>query len=98
MRFEIDTDALGRDIGELRIQLQSLKKELADLNTGMEALNSTWEGAAKEAYLLQYHSDQQNMEQLCKTLESFIKTLDYAKSQYMNSNNQARQAVLQIQV
>lgn len=98
MKFEISTDALQRDIEELRTLSGQLKNNLRELNASMQALNQTWEGTAKTAYLAEYQEDQQQMEQLCKTVDEFIQTLVYAKGKYVNSDNSVRSAISQIRV
>ncbi len=98
MIIEINTDALGRDTDSLRTQLQGLRTDLGSLTQSMNSLNQTWEGTAKGAYMSQYESDRQNMENLCKTLEEFIRFLDYAKTQYQEGDRKVKAAVAQISV
>ena len=98
MKLEINTDALGRDIDSLKTLSKNLKSDLQQLTASMEALNTSWEGTAKTAYMLQYRLDQSKMQQLCNTLDDYIKTLEYAKTQYQNGDNQVKSAVSQIRI
>ena len=98
MRYEIDTDALQRDIGELQSLLQSLRGQLKKLDGSMQILNQTWEGTAKEAYMTEYREDLAAMEELCNMIFELIQIFSSAKDEYMNKNNAAQTRVAQIRV
>lgn len=98
MKLEINTDALGRDTDRLREQLTGLRRDLDSLTASIEALDQTWEGTAREAYMVQYQSDRQNMENLCSTLEEYIRLLESAKTQYLDGDSKVKMAVAQIRI
>lgn len=98
MKIEINTDALGRDIGSLQNLHSRLKNNLSNLNNSMNSLNSSWEGEAKSEYLRVYQQDYQSMQSLCTTLDQLIKALTYAKNQYNNTNDKVKTTISQIRV
>lgn len=98
MILEIDVNALGRDIDSLRSLSANLENALNSLTESMQSLNQTWEGTAKNVYLGQYQIYELQMQQLCKTINEFIKTLVYAKEQYQICDNNVKSAVSQIQI
>lgn len=98
MRYEIDTDALQRDIDELDSLLRELRGQLSSLDASMQSLNQTWEGLAKEAYLLEYQKDMINMEALCSTIQELIRLFTYAQEEYQKCSNTVQAKVDQLQI
>ena len=98
MNIEINIDALNRDIESLQNLYVSFEKNKDLLNTSMHSLNETWEGVAKEAYLVQYQLDELQIDVLQKMVNEFIQLLKYAAGQYQNCDNKVKSMIMQIQV
>lgn len=98
MKYEINTDALGRDIDVLEGQKQGLKQNLTELVTSMNTLNASWEGRAKNAYMVQYRADVNSMNNLCSLIEQYISILREAKREYERAANRVRGVVDQIRI
>lgn len=60
----------------------SLKSQIADLESLGKSLNSMWEGAAKEKYVKQLKMDISKMQSLLKTILEFILILEKIISIY----------------
>ena len=56
-RLEVDTSRLRKDIDSLRTHLDGLRKTGDSMMAGINALNSMWEGEAKEAFVAQFQTD-----------------------------------------
>lgn len=98
MKLEVNTDALGRDINRLQSLIAGLRKDLDALSAEMYSLNETWDGIAKEAYLVQYQIDEVQMNELCQFLELFIQALSSAQEQYQFCDINVKSVISEIKV
>jgi WXG100 family type VII secretion target len=81
-RLEVDTSRLRKDIDSLRTHLDGLRKTGDSMMAGINALNSMWEGEAKEAFVAQFQTDYEILQSMAEVIESLIKNLEEAGRQY----------------
>ena len=97
-RLEIETSRLQKDIDGLRTHLDGLRKTGDSMMAGINALNSMWEGEAKNAFVAQFQSDYETLKSMAEVIESLIKNLEEARQQYDTCENQVGSIIDAIRV
>ncbi len=78
----VNTETLQKDIDDMTAKLKDLIATMQKSIDGIESLSGMWEGAAKTAFTNQFMSDCKILDQQCKTIQSIIECMEYAKKQY----------------
>ena len=94
----VNTSTLAGDIGELRTALGNAKKQLEDMFAQVTELDAMWDGPANEEFRKQFGADYENSKNLCKTVESLIACMEYAKEQYNLCENAVNGIVASISI
>lgn len=96
--LETDTRALERDTARMTFALRRIEEELDGMYGAVRALDAMWEGPANEAFRLQFHSDYENMQNICQTVRDLIRCMENAGRRYQTGGVQAESAVDQIPI
>lgn len=83
----INTSTLNTDINALRAALDKARKQIDDMFNDIKELDTMWDGMANDAFNKQFASDYENAQSLCKTVESLIECMEFAKQQYNACEN-----------
>lgn len=78
----VDTSILTTDISDLQEALSKVRKQLDDMFEQVEELDAMWDGPANDEFRKQFTNDYANSRELCKTVDSIIQCMQYAKEQY----------------
>lgn len=88
--FEVDTGYLRENTSGLRQDLDSVTALCGQLSDTMTRLFGMWEGAAKDAFHLQFSNDCAAFTQTCKQLEEIIESMEHAASEYDACDSKVR--------
>ena len=94
----VNTDTLASDIAELNGALDTARKMLSDMFTQIQELDAMWDGPANDEFNRQFANDHENAEEMCKTVQSLIECMEYAKEQYNSCENQVNVIVSAINI
>lgn len=97
-RIEIETSALDQDRSQMEIELQKVKTEIQQLFEEIQQLDAMWEGAAKQAFQIQFHSDCDVMDEICVNLNEYIESMKNASLEYKKSENTVADLISAIQI
>lgn|GEM_PF-620726 len=96
--IEINTDNLARDITKLKTELSTLQKSKTKMIREIQELNTMWKGSANQAFNIQFDSDCEAFENLCKTIDEMIKAMENARVEYDQCNNKVNSLVTSIRI
>ena len=82
MTFEVETASLASTIKQMDAELDSILTTSKDLYAALEALDGMWVGTAHDTFAAQYHTDQQILNGMIKTIMSVIEGMDDARAEY----------------
>ncbi len=94
----VNTSTLAGDINELRTTLSTAKTQLNDMFNQVAELDTMWDGPANEEFNRQFGNDFENAKNLCKTIESLLECMEFAKNQYNLCENEVNSIVSAITV
>jgi len=83
----VDMTQLASDIGILQETVAALRSQMQEMFDNIVELDAMWEGSANAAFNVQFRSDYENMESMCKTFDSIIECLEYANKEYNSCEN-----------
>ena len=78
----INTSTLSGDIERLQQQLNEIRNDLNRMYNAFRVLDSMWDGPANQAFNIQFNKDQNDMTELCNTVQKIIDCMEYAKKEY----------------
>lgn len=96
--FEVDADALKRDVGTLRQYLQNIDQAHSELQNKVAELGNMWEGPAKEAFHLQFQKDCAELTAVCQEIREVLDSMDAAAQEYNSCDGRVRAIIDAIQV
>lgn len=94
----VNTSTLMNDIDELQTTLASARAQLDDMFNQMAELDTMWDGPANEEFNRQFRNDYENAKNLCKTIESLLECMKFAKNQYNTCENEVNDIVSAITI
>lgn len=94
----VDTSVLSGDIQELRTALGAVRSQLNDMFGQITELDAMWDGPANAEFTRQFGIDHENAENMCKTVESLIECMEYARDQYNSCEDEVNSKVASIQI
>lgn len=94
----VNTSTLASDISELQTTLASAKAQLDDMFNQVVELDAMWDGPANEEFNRQFGNDYENAKNLCKTIESLIECMKFARDQYNICENEINDIVSAITI
>ena len=96
--IEVNTNTLRSDVNEVQGEIRALRSETAKLRNAASALNSTWEGVAKAAFMEALQDDLNKLETLVAASETFTRQTDDARVGYDKCENTVSQIVASLKV
>ena len=84
----INTSTLRGDINELKQSLATARKQMESMFDQVAELDTMWDGPANAEFNNQFRNDYENMKNLCKTVESLIECMEFARDQYNLCENE----------
>ena len=94
----VNTSTLTNDIDALQTALVSARAQLDDMFNQVAELDTMWDGPANEEFNRQFGNDYENAKNLCKTIESIIECMKYARDQYNICENEVNSIVSAITI
>jgi len=94
----VDTGILSADIEELKSALASARTQADEMFTQVAELDAMWDGPANAEFIRQFNNDYENTKNLCNTVDSIIKCMEYARDQYNICENEVNGIVAAISV
>ncbi|MBR1472542.1 MAG: hypothetical protein IJ600_12995 [Lachnospiraceae bacterium] len=78
----INTTTLQSDIDKLNQALEQVRKSIDEAYTATFELDKMWDGPANIAFQTAFRKDQNDMEEICKVVESMIRSMSLSKTEY----------------
>lgn len=96
--IKINTSALRNDSRKIEDMAQNAEKELNEVYSLMEILDSKWDGPANEAFRQQFQGDYESFKAACSYVKSFANQLENAAKEYESCEDAINSAVKAIRV
>lgn len=84
----VDTSTLVDDITDLQEALDEITDNLDKMFDEILALDTMWEGPAKQIFMEQFAKDTIYAHEICETLQNLVECMTYAKNQYDTCENE----------
>ncbi len=97
-QIEVNTDRLNGDVSSLTSELNQIRNEMNSMFQSMQELDAMWDGPASEAFKVQFQSDYDAMNDLCKILQNMINCMENASSEYVRGENMIHAIVNAIRI
>lgn len=94
----VNTSTLTGDIEELRETLLSANAQLEEMFNRVKELDTMWDGPANSEFNLQFSNDYENAKNICKTVESLLECMEFAKNEYNSCENEINTIVSAISI
>lgn len=94
----VNTSTLTGDIEELRETLLSANAQLEEMFNRVKELDTMWDGPANSEFNLQFSNDYENAKNICKTVESLLECMEFAKNEYNSCENEVNTIVSAISI
>lgn len=91
--FEVNLSQLRTDIDNARQNLNYIQTNLKSMFAELKELDATWDGEANEAFNVQINTDHEFMQEVCKSLNSLIDSMDNARNEYKKSESNVSSAI-----
>lgn len=92
------TESMEKDINELTTLLSNAEKAMNQMFSEMVALDAMWDGAANEAFNIQFANDYQLSKDMCKTIRDLIGCISFAKTEYVKCEQEVGSIVSSIRI
>lgn len=94
----VNTSTLSNDINALQSALASARAQLDNMFNQVAELDTMWDGPANAEFNRQFGNDYENAKNLCKTIESIIECMKFARDQYNSCENEVNSIVSAIMI
>jgi len=94
----VNTSTLAGDIEELRETLLTANAQLEEMFNRVKELDTMWDGPANSEFNLQFSNDYENAKNICKTVESLLECMEFAKNEYNSCENEVNTIVSAISI
>lgn len=81
-KIKMNTEKLKKDCNQFEQGILELEKCLQEMEEGVNALNSIWEGPSHDSFMTKYRKDCQQMEELNKGLRKYLEAMEKAQREY----------------
>jgi WXG100 family type VII secretion target len=78
----VNTQTLNTQTDSMQRELTLIQSEMGKMYEAVNTLDSMWDGIASMTFKAQFNNDKQKMEDLCKTIQSIIDSMVFAKKEY----------------
>lgn len=80
--IEVNTAILKHDVSTILGEVRGLKNDVQRLYTVAEQLSGTWDGSAKEAFVMQVQDDIRRLEELITAIGHFTDKTEKSRTEY----------------
>lgn len=94
----VNTSTLTNDIYALQNALASARAQLDGMFNQVAELDAMWDGPANQEFNQQFGNDYENAKNLCKTVDSIIECMGFARDQYNTCENEVNGIVSAITI
>ena len=94
----VNTNTLASQVDSLRAELERVRSDIDGMYEAVQTLDTMWDGPANDAFRTQFTTDKEAMEELCKTVQSIIDSMDNAKKEYDSCEMNVSQIISAIQI
>ncbi len=94
----VNTEILGRKVSDLDGELSGIRSGINQMFDAVAELDTMWDGPANDAFRQQFLLDKNEMQDLCKELEGIFHSMDNAKKEYEQCENDVRQLIAEIRI
>lgn len=98
MNYEVDMQTLSTDISSMETTVASIRSNMTNMFDEITALETMWEGPAKEAFKQQFLLDQAAFEELCTAIDGMIDSMKEANTTYQNCEEQVGEVIDTIKI
>ena len=92
------TDRMQTDIEAVDENLGKMERAFQEAWDAVEALHATWEGPAHNELINQFMQDREVMRSMMGDLQSYREGLEFAKKEYVTSEDSVRELVSSMNV
>ena len=96
--FEVDTNFLSRDTAELEQIVEELRNRLSEMQNGVQQINSTWEGSAKNAFIEQVSKDAEFYNNYIDEIVVFLNNMKSSAHEYDKCESEVLELVQSINI
>ena len=96
--IEVNTSKLRGDVSAINAEINSLKRDAANLRSTLDQLSGMWDGNAKRAFSEAVRDDIQRLEELIGALQKFTDKTDNSRSDYERCENSVAGIIASIRV
>lgn len=93
VNFEVNLSNLSSDITNARSNLEYIKKNIKGMFDEIRELDAMWDGEANNAFNVQFKSDYEMMQDVCKNIEKILNSMEFAKQEYAKCESSVSSAV-----
>ena len=81
-KIKINTTTLNSDTTSIKTYLSKVKKQIADMQGDVTAMNKMWSGDANAAFNKAFNDDIKALQAICTSLEGIVTYETTAKTEY----------------
>ena len=96
--IEVNMTALEQDTKELKETLKLVRDDMGAMFETVQELNTMWDGPANKAFNRQFESDRQVFEELCKSVEDILGSMENAQGEYQKCEAGVREEIDKIRI
>lgn len=96
--IEVNMTALEQDTKELRETLALVKNDMGAMFGTVQELDGMWDGPANEAFNRQFEADRQVLEELCKSVDDILDSMENAQKEYRKCEAGVREEIDKIRI
>ncbi|MGN0623825.1 MAG: WXG100 family type VII secretion target [Oscillospiraceae bacterium] len=97
-KLKINTSSLDADVASIENKIGDAKRNLEKIVSEITALNSMWEGPAKETFEAQFRADCELMYDVLKNYSAYSENLKDASSEYKRCISEVDDYINSIQI
>ncbi len=97
-RIRINTDRLGTDASRIQGYIGNIKKEIANMEQSVCALENMWEGSGRSAFHKAFWDDIQAIETAVRSMEELCAYNKNAKKQYETCDRKVASLIAEIRI
>ncbi len=96
--IETDTMALERDRQTIQSELERVRTGIDQLKEKMVNLGAMWESPAHHAFMMQFNTDYEFIQEFGNEIGRYIETMEYAVREYQKCEREIQQAIASVRI
>lgn len=98
MKFDVETGQVNTMVQSYQETLNQISQNREKMYQALESLNGMWQGSAHDAFIAQYQSDNQEMQQLIRELQRVAENISKARAEYDTCEQNVKSEIAAIQI